>query len=118
MIAGDVIADVRKNELHDDIPGAYRWTDGELLDFLTFAQQEAHRYRPDLFLDEDGDMTRPVKAVALETVLPGDEMLLRPLSFHVCSQALSADGSDEANIKRGGEYVGRFLQALVGGGTQ
>lgn len=114
MLCSEVITIVR-TELGDTFLGNERWPDSELFGYLGHAQTEAQKVRPDLYLDDDGELVAPVTPAALDTVLTGDATLARPLAYHVCYQALSPDGADEANMKRAGEYFGRYLQTLVGG---
>ncbi len=100
MTARDVLEIVR-HQLADLEAGNYRWADALLLSYLEAGQRLTLRRRPELWLDDSGDVittSSNVTTLEAEMVLPAE--WLQALAEYVVFRALAQDSSDQANLQR------------------
>lgn len=95
MTAGDVLTDARR--MLNDEGGAPRWTTPRLLRYVSEAEREVRRLRPDLFFSSSAAMDTPADSTDLTDDLVLDEDSRSALVDLVCARALLEDAEDTQN---------------------
>lgn len=110
MTAGDVLAVARRDLADAD---GKRWPDAVLFTYLTDAQEELKRKRPDRFHTGSTPLA-VVVASDLTDVLTLPAGNRDTLAAWVTYRALGEDDADKADASRAMQFMGRF-QASIGG---
>lgn len=115
MTAGDVLTDVRR--MLNDSGASPRWPAPTLLRYVSEAEREVKRLRPDLFLSSSTAMDSPSDSTEGADDLVLDESSRSVLVDLVSSRALMEDSADAGNRELAGVYRAQAYAALgVGNG--
>lgn len=118
-VEATVAANRVRQVLSDVAEGSYRWTDAQLLMWLTDGQRDLCKRRPDAYVDSDGaqpttlPIPDPGEIPTLVTKLFIHSRFVGALSDYVLGRCFEMDSADTANMDRAAYHTKAYMEALV-----
>ena len=113
MTASEVISRARLR-LNDQDEANYRWSDANLLLYLSDGIQEAVTKRPDVQLAAAGTLSTLADVTALTDTISLDDSLRPVLADYVAFLALIEEDPDKKDEERATKFYDSYLQGLYG----
>ena len=110
MTAAEPIEEAR--DILNDASTPYRWSDAQLLRWLSDGQREVYRRRPDLFM-QLGAMVAPSDLSATTDDLDVGEAQRAALTDYVCARAFMVDADHDDNLARSTAHMNLFLAEIT-----